>query len=254
MQIKCTQCGGEVEVLEGESFLTCGYCNSSLYVDKKKIVYHYVLQCTFDEEAAVRNLRRWMAGNYTVKHLDRDARVTGREFFYFPLWYFKGDVKGHEQVYLQPAASTSVSEIRRFSIPAGDLKFFQPGEYEVSEFKQPDVLYDSALSWLRSQGAPPEAMEETALVHIPLYSFAYRYKDREYKAVVDGATGQVFANLFPSKSEAPYLAVAILVASAFLLEGIFCRFSGLGVTSQLVIYGITAIPAFAICYATARKV
>ncbi|MBN1668778.1 MAG: hypothetical protein JW862_16910, partial [Anaerolineales bacterium] len=64
---------------------------------------------------------------------------------------------------------------------------------------------------------PPDATtNETALVHIPLYTFKYAYQGQNYTALVEGATGAVFANIFPAKAEAPYLLAGGLAAGVFL--------------------------------------
>ena len=63
---------------------------------------------------------------------------------------------------------------------------------------------------------PRPTVAESALVHVPLYVFKYVYNDEIYAAVVEGATGQVLANIYPAKAEAPYLAVAGLTAGVFL--------------------------------------
>jgi len=53
-----------------------------------------------------------MAGNDTVKDLDEKATLTGQSFEYFPLWYFKRrDAQGKEQIWMEPAAATSVTEV-----------------------------------------------------------------------------------------------------------------------------------------------
>ena len=85
----CTQCGGELHPDEGQVFITCPYCNSTVYIDKSRVVCHWDLASTLDENKARANLARWMAGNQTVKDLDKKAQLTGSTFEYFPLWYFK---------------------------------------------------------------------------------------------------------------------------------------------------------------------
>ena len=67
----CPQCGAGLEVPEGEIFFTCPYCASALYLDKSKVVFHYALISTLDMKTAERTLKGWMAGNETVKDLDR---------------------------------------------------------------------------------------------------------------------------------------------------------------------------------------
>jgi DNA-directed RNA polymerase subunit RPC12/RpoP len=76
-RLSCTQCGGELHPDEGQAFLTCPYCGSTVYVDKSQVVFHYYLASTLDEAKGRGFLARWMAGNQTVKDLDQKSRVVG---------------------------------------------------------------------------------------------------------------------------------------------------------------------------------
>src|SRR3990172_4956756 len=202
--VTCAQCGGELRPDEGQIFLTCPYCSSTVYLDKSQVVFHWYLAPTLDEARAQAALARWMAGNETVKDLDKKARITGSSFEYFPLWYFKHrSAAGQEQIILELAAATSVSEIRRISLPAGDLRKYAD-ELE-GQSHPPTVPLEAALSWVRERRIPTEELAERALVHLPIYTFKYMYQDTPYTAIVEGGTGRVFANIFPAKAEAPYL-------------------------------------------------
>jgi hypothetical protein len=157
-----------------------------------------------------------MAGNQTVKDLDKKASVLGGSFEYFPVWYFKHrSPNKQEEIVLEPAAATSVSEISRLKIPAGDLR-----KYDRSldaQAHQPSVPLQAGLSWLReNRGFPAEEVVEKALVHLPLYTFKYSYLGHEYTALVEAGTGGVFANIFPAKAEMPYRVVGGLTAAVFL--------------------------------------
>ncbi|RPI34618.1 MAG: hypothetical protein EHM70_02305 [Chloroflexota bacterium] len=211
----CTQCGGELHPDEGQIFLTCPYCNSTVYIDKSQVVFHWYLAPTIDEEKARAFLARWMAGNQTVKDLDRKARLVGQSFEYFPVWYFKRRQPGtSEQMILEPAAATSVSELRRLKLPGGDLC-----KYDASLDSQahtPNVPLATALGWVSEQHGAGGEILERALVHIPLYTFKYVFQGATYTALVEAGTGSVFANIYPAKAEAPYLVAGGLTALVFL--------------------------------------
>jgi hypothetical protein len=115
---------------------------------------------------------------------------------------------------LEPAAATSVSELRRLILPAGDLR-----KYVSSldgDAHMPSVPLDAALGWLEQRQVPAAEIVERALVHIPMFTCKYTFKGNTYTAVVEGATGEVFANIFPAKSEAPYLLAGGLTGGIFL--------------------------------------
>ncbi len=219
-ELKCAQCGGVLHPDEGQIFLNCPYCGSSVYVDKSQVVFHWALGCTLTPEAAAANLRRWMAGNQTVKDLDRKARVTSTTFQYFPVWYCKTrHSDGKEKVSLELGAATSISEIKALEIPAGDLKKYEPAL--DAQAVAPSVPFPSALERLRMRGVLGGTVREAALVHLPVYIYKYEFGGRSYTALVEGASGKVFANLFPAKAEAPYFAVAALSTAGFLCTSSF---------------------------------
>ena len=213
LKLTCTQCGGELHPAEGESFITCPYCAATVYVDKSLVVFHHALRPTLDPQKAAAALNRWMSGSQTVKNLDQKAQVTGYTFEYFPLWYFKTKAPAGEKIELQPAAATSVTELTHLSIPAGDLV---PYDFSLDpQSTQPTVPLEAARAWL-DQARPGAQVLETALVHVPLFVFKYVYKNQTYTAVVEAATGAVLANIFPAKSEAPFVLVAGVTAAIYL--------------------------------------
>jgi hypothetical protein len=254
--LNCTQCGGELHPDEGQMFLTCPYCNSTVYLDKSRVVFHWYLAPTLDEQRARSSLARWMASNQTVKDLDKKSRLVGQSFQYFPVWFFKRRQRdGKEDVLLEPAAATSVSEIKHVQLPAGDLRKYDDALEGQSQ--QPTVPLQAALTWLRQRQVAPDEIAENALVHVPLYTFKYAYDDEKYTAVVEAATGRVLANIYPAKAEGPYQFVGGLSAIVFLGlalvpvlgaiikegEGLgwgLAVCGGLGIPAALVLFGLAA--------------
>jgi DNA-directed RNA polymerase subunit RPC12/RpoP len=260
--LHCTQCGGELHPDEGQVFVTCPYCSSTVYLDKSQVVFHWYLASTLNENDAQGALRRWMAGNQTVKDLDQKAHLSASSFQYFPIWYFKNTLaSGYDEILLEPAAATSVSELKRLNLPAGDLR-----KYETSlddQAQTPTVPLQAALARLEERQVPEGEISEKALVHIPLYTFKYLYQGQSYSAVVEAATGGVFANLYPAKAEAPYLMAGGAAALVFLCLASFpvigwLTARGAGMGSGLLIcggVGIIAAPAlFALAAWVAAKV
>ena len=218
--VTCTQCGGELHPDEGQIFLTCPYCSTTVYLDKTQVVFHWYLAPTLDQEKARGALARWMAGNDTVKDLDKKSMLAGQSFEYFPLWYFKRrDPQGKEQIWMEPAAATSVTEVTRLNLPAGDLRKYNPDL--DSQAVTPSVPLEAAQEWLAGRGVPKDEVTERALVHLPLYTFKYTYQNNPYTAVVEGATGKVLANIYPAKAETPYRTVGCLTGGVFLVLATF---------------------------------
>jgi hypothetical protein len=203
--LTCTQCGGELHPQEGEIFLTCPFCNSTVYLDKSKVVFHWFVAPTLDAQQAAGQLARWMSGNQTVKDLDRKAQVTGSTFQFFPVWSLKYARGGQEGMALQPAAATSITEVNKLKLVAGD---FKPYDSRLdAQAVTPSVPLEAAHAWLE-QAEPGSEVREGALVHIPIFIFKYAYKGQTFTALVEAGTGAVLANIFPAKAEAPYLMAA----------------------------------------------
>jgi hypothetical protein len=218
--LHCTQCGGELHPDEGQLFLTCPYCGATVYLDKSQVVFHWYLAPTLDEAQARASLARWMAGSQTVKDLDKKARLGGSAFEYFPLWYFKlSHPGGLEEIILQPAAATSVSELLHLKLPAGDLRKVDPGM--EAQAQAPNVPLQTALAWASEHQEAGVQFTERALVHVPVYTFKYTYQGNTFTALVEAATGGVFANIYPAKAEAPFLLVGGITAVVFLCLATF---------------------------------
>lgn len=196
-----------------------------MYLDKTRVVFHYSLAPTVDINKAHALLAQWMAGNQTVKDLDKKSHITQQTFEYFPLWYFKRKTGNKEEVLLEPAAATSVSELRKLQLPAGDLQ-----KYDAtldSQAHAPSVPLETAQGWLAGRGIAAQQLAENALVHVPLYTFKYTFNNKTFTALVEAATGKVFANVFPAKAEAPYVLAGCATAAVFLVLAFIPIIAGL---------------------------
>jgi hypothetical protein len=231
------------------------------------VLRFYLINSNFKPNEAEGNLKRWMAGNHTVKDLDQKAQIVKSEFYYFPVWYFKTKDSSGDRIYLQPAASTSVSEIKKLQIPAGALKFYDKNLHNDSEIVKPDVLYDSAQAWLQSSGVSLDIVSEAALVHIPFYQFHYNFGGQSYTALVEASSGQVYSNIYPAKSEAPFRIIFGLSIAGFIITSIICYVAGFLLNSNDTIealltaeffkvfaYGLVSMPLIILAYYIAKKV
>lgn len=256
-EVHCAQCGGVLRPEAGQTFLTCPYCGSAVYVDKSQVVFHYSLSRTVTPDAAAASLRRWMAGNQTVKDLDRKARVVSSTFQYFPVWYCKARANGRESVYLEPAAATSISELKSLAIAAGDLQ-----KYDAAldaEAVAPTVPFTAMVQWLDNRSVQRDQLAEAALVHLPIYVFKYELAGQSYTALVEGSSGKVLANLFPAKPETPYLAVTVFATLGFLvlsclpLAG-YAAYQGTGLLVGTLVYLVAGAVFAAVVFGVAAWV
>jgi hypothetical protein len=258
VQLLCSQCSAPLPIEQGTQLTVCEYCGTTNYVDRGKTVLHFVVKTTVRENDALAALRRWMAGNQTVKDLDKKAKIGGIYFQLFPMWFVRVSKNGKEQVVLEPAAALSVSELKHASIPAADL---EPYDYGLDEDAvKATVPYDALLQWLDdNHGLKESDIGEISLVHLPVYQVKYSLDDRHYSAVVDAATSEVFANIYPSKWEVPYLAIGAAAFAAFfcaslipLIGYLSGDFGGFGV--GMGIYAIAVVVLAVVFFAAAALV
>ena len=105
----CTQCGGEGALGSGQRFLTCRFCGATLFVDRSGIVGHYRLPRLLGADEAKAACRRWMAGNETVKDLDTKSTIESIEAISFPVWLFRVQAQGGEEVVIEPDGDASLA-------------------------------------------------------------------------------------------------------------------------------------------------
>src|SRR5512138_2383280 len=115
--INCRQCAAPLTVEQGQPFVTCRFCGATNFIDKARAVFHYLVRPTVREDGARAALNRWMAGNATVKDLDRKAHVDSVAFQDLPIWRVRGTVQNNERFVLKPAAALSVSELQQLNSP-----------------------------------------------------------------------------------------------------------------------------------------
>ena len=191
-----------------------------------------------------------MAGNDTVKDLDRLAVIQSQELAYIPMWRFVVRDPAGDREFSEPASSSTIADLRRLPLSGGDLKFFSPTTFQGLPLKEPDILLDSAAQWLQNEkGASRESIKETNLIHVPFYIFKYQFGGKDYQAVVDGTTGRVLTALFPAKAELPFLGVALLSALVLLVLGLIAP----NVYIRLLLYIVAIVPLGIISHTIVKK-
>lgn len=245
--IQCPQCGGESPLPTGQQLLRCPFCSGTLFVDRSAVVSHYTLPPLLEREEAEAALRRWMAGNETVKGLDRRSEIEKIELLTFPMWLFRARSEGGEVVFVEPAAPTPIPQVADLEVPAGKLEPFRELA-EAARSVAPTIPLATARGWVEQRGV--KKVTETALVDVPFWHCRYTYEGRSYRALVEGSTGTVLAALFPEKAESPYVMIAILGLLLFGLEGLLIS----NLLLKAAAYVFTAVPLTFLAFWVARKV
>ena len=246
-RVDCPQCGAANETPSGRSFFPCAFCDATLFVDRAGVVQYYQLPRLLNADAARASLMRWMAGNQTVKHLDRKSTIAPPGALSFPMWMFRTRRRAGEEVYVEPAAPTPIPQLADLRVPAGNLVPYR-GSEDGSEVIDAVVPASVAREWIDQRGIGQ--IHETALVRVPFWKFEYSFSGNGYQAMVDGSTGEVLAAIYPEKSEAPYYLVGVLGAVLFGIEGILIS----NLIVKFLAYAITSIPLALVAYLVTRKV
>ncbi|MCG7844852.1 MAG: zinc ribbon domain-containing protein [Methanomassiliicoccales archaeon] len=243
--MKCTKCGAPVEFDAGDKFVKCTYCSSQIFVDRSGAGFYYALPFATSENDAMGMFRRWAGGSTRAKDLDKLAQISSLKKQYFPVYLFKRDVNGMEQVYVEPAASTTLPGLHNLKVPGGDLKIFDD-KFDVNgaELMKIDIEMAPYLSNL------PGSPKEQALVYFPIWRIDYVFEQTTYVVVISASSGEVFSSGFPARSSAAYMAVAGLGFVAFLIEGLMALVSP---TLALVSMAITVVGVFVAANYVARR-
>jgi hypothetical protein len=245
--IKCPKCAAPVEYDVKDKFVQCNYCGSLIYIDRSGAGFYYAVPFMIDQNNAIGTFRRWASGPTKAKDLDRSAQVVGAKKEFFPVYLFKRDVNGVEQVQVEPAGSTTLPGLHSLKVPAGDMKVFD-NKFDTggAELIKPDIEMSSYLSTL------PGRAKEQALVYFPIWTIDYLFEQKRYSVVVSATSGEVFAAQFPTRSSAPYLMVSIAGFVAFIAEGLFASSTGMfGLAVVLML--VTVLVVFGIAYFVATR-
>ena len=243
--MKRTKCGAPVEFDTGDRFVKCSYCSSQIFIDRSGAGFYYALPFSVQENDAVGIFRRWAGGSTRAKDLDKLAQISSLKKQYFPVYLFKRDVNGMEQVYVEPAASTTLPGLHNLKVPGGDLKVFDDKfSTNGAELVKIDIEMASYL------GNLPGTAKEQALVYFPIWRLDYVFEQRNYVVVISASSGEVFSGEFPPRSSGAYLAVAGLGFVAFLAEGMLALFSPLLAVGLIA---VTIVGVFAASNFVARR-
>jgi hypothetical protein len=229
----------------GVKFVKCPYCASQVYIDRSGAGFYYALPYMVKENDAIGMFKRWAAGSTKAKDLDKLAQVAGVKRQYFPVYMFKRDLNGVEQVFIETAGSTTLPGLHSLKVPAGDLKIFDPSfDTQGAELVKPDI---EMLSYLNTLPGKPK---EQALVYFPIWKIDYVFNQRKYEIVLDGSSGEVFSAEFPMRSSTAYVTVAAVGFLAIAAEGLVATTSMLAAAALIA---VTVVAVFGAALFVARR-
>lgn len=198
----CPKCGSGLDVKPGTQMVTCSYCGTVTYIDRRYALFFYLLPFSIDENAAKSTFKRWTANPVNAKDLEAEAKIVKFSKVFFPVFQFNRTVGAKVQAIVKPARGTTLPGLQNLIIPPGNMKVFDNTVSTGSaEVMKPDIAIDSYLPELEG-----EAIDQS-LVYFPLYQITYTYKKTEYQLIIDGSSGEVYAADSPKRSSASYAGV-----------------------------------------------
>lgn len=243
--VNCPKCGAPVPFDTGVKFVKCPYCSSQVYIDRTGAGFYYALPFMMDENQAVGVFKRWAAGPTKAKDMDKFAQIAGVKREYFPVYMFKRDVNGVEQVIFEPAGSTTLPGLHNLKVPAGDVKILDASfDTKGAEMVKPDIEMMAYTN--RLPGKP----KEQALVYFPIWKLDYVFNQKKYQTVIDGSSGEVFSSEFPTRSSAAYVLVAVVGFFVIMLEGLIATSSLVGAIAAIA---VTVVALFGAALFVARR-
>lgn len=244
-QVNCPKCAAPIELDSGNKFAKCSYCGSLIFFDRTGAGFYYAIPFKLSQNDAVGTFRRWAGGSTKAKDLDRLANITAVKKKYFPVFLFRRDLNGREEVLVKPAGSTILPGLHQLKVPGGDLKIFDDKfDTEGAEMVKPDIEMTHYLDALPGKG------KEQALVYFPIWTIDYTFNGASYQVVVDASSSEVFATSFPTRSSAAYLLVAAAGFVAFLALGFVAT---IYLVPALILMAITVVAVFLTSLTVARR-
>jgi len=216
MQIKCTQCGGDVPIEEDAGFIRCPYCETALYVDTDRTVLHYYMAA----QAAAQDIGPTIQRKLSYMEINDPVAVQSSRILYFPFWRMDTTIGGSVTL---PAAAPPMEDLESLKSPAGDLKLYTKKLGEEFPVVEPEVLLEDALvKAQKSLESEAVKFKSASLMHLPLYEVEYTCQKGQYRAIVEAVSGEVFADNWPAapqKQKDRVLGwIAALAFVLFLLE------------------------------------
>ncbi|HIH44270.1 MAG TPA: hypothetical protein HA257_04075 [Candidatus Methanoperedenaceae archaeon] len=279
-KVKCSQCGGEHEVLETVSFTTCPYCGYTFDLKTMQEWTHYFFPAYVNHGSAWTKLRSFILRRYGVPHdFSQTSNITSMMLHYVPLHVFhaeaeatckgsRGTATYHKVFDIALPAYTGLwfdSHLGSHKFSVRGRVFFKPSVLEKGKYYTPSLTSESAKNTAMNlagslimkeanescRGASTISRNDTeyiGMVHYPVWEFTYTYSNDTYRGLVDAANSRVMFVEYPlSRTARVFLlnaSVALLAVGAIggLFAGSAAGSGGAGLVLGIIGSAIAAIP------------
>jgi len=234
MEIKCAQCGAMIEITPETGFITCGYCDSRLYLDLDQTVRHLYLKPVLKPEQLTAIISQELA----FLELKNPIKVIEANLFFIPFWL----IRLENTVLNFPAQKLEYSELKDFKIPTGELLPYDPELEKRYPVEMPIISLEDIKQTPKIEKVK-EKIERADLIHIPFFQVIYQSDDIKYRALIDAIQGKVYAETFPpslfKEKDRYFMTLFIVLSLIFLLEAFFIHKFWILVLAYLGTFGIS---------------
>jgi hypothetical protein len=167
MKVACPQCGGETQVETPDSFISCSFCQASLFIDLESVTPVF----TFSPEIESQRVPLYLKQDFDKVGIGQLLVIREVLPLYLPFWGETG------QNLLRRASSIFPAE--RIPAPAGTRRCTDPDLPPSPEFALPPIDLQ-----------PPENKRQLFLV--PFYDVRVSFRDHIRRFFVSAVSGNVY--------------------------------------------------------------
>jgi hypothetical protein len=204
MKVTCTQCGGAVKI-EGESpFITCNYCQATLFAGMGLSVDTWLVRPLLSMEEGISNVESFL----TAKHVDiTEVLIHGQQVL-IPF----AEYEGTSNKVIRPLIMLNVS-LNTFKTLKGDKESYSDDTLPQWRHFLPHKKAEETLDW-KSQ----KEGKSFHIVYYPFFIVDYSINNNEFLSLVDAVTGETFADEVPASlpEQGKHLFAVFLFASFVL--------------------------------------
>jgi hypothetical protein len=234
MQIRCTNCGADIPLQEESAFISCPFCRAALFVDTDQTIANFCMPPTIKKDDLTPLINRTLA----AMEINPELELEGAVIVYHPFWRFESTGL---KTKLIAAAEIGADDMTEISAVAGNPVAYDPAIIGDRREVEPTLLHDEAVAeWEMSSPAVTQSDLRVTMLYLPVYHTTYLCDGVRYSALIDGASGGVYAdNWPPTEQREKNKVLGAIAAGAFValvLESAFIPNFWL----LMLAYGITA--------------
>jgi hypothetical protein len=224
MEVNCPQCGAPAPALTETRFYRCTYCASSFTIQGGTGLLQYSFSHERDDRLAWSLLGLFLEGS----RVKASVKEISADFTFFPYWSV---VMEDGEKRLIPAMGHEFDEIKRVSLPGGDLQFLPEG----CDYPSPTISLQEAVRALPSG----KVSTGRSLVYIPLYFLVYECEGTIFHSVISPIEQKTYAFATPAGQEDTISVkhilmmgffTACILAEGFLLKNYLWRVGAVALT------------------------